>query len=68
MTTIISGWSDCILRALLPADQNFDIVGEAEDGGPFADGSFHNVMAGKLYLNPGISEKVIEGYLEGKED
>ena len=26
-----------------------------------------NVMAGKSYLSPGISEKVIEGYLEGKE-
>jgi DNA-binding NarL/FixJ family response regulator len=26
-----------------------------------------NVMAGKSYLSPGVSEKVIEGYLEGKE-
>jgi two-component system response regulator NreC len=127
------------LRALLSADPNFDIVGEAEDGreavrcveklGPDlllmdlsmprmsgmdaiseikkrfpetkmialtvhkteeyllatlqagADGyvlkdathdelvmAIHNVMAGKPYLSPGISEKVIEGYLEGKED
>jgi two-component system, NarL family, response regulator NreC len=126
------------LRALLSADPNFDIVGEAEDGreavrcveklGPDlllmdlsmprmsgmdaiseikkrfpetkiialtvhkteeyllatlqagADGyvlkdathdelvmAIHNVMAGKPYLSPGISEKVIEGYLEGKE-
>ena len=30
--------------------------------------AIHNVMAGKPYLSPGISEKVIEGYLEGKED
>ena len=29
--------------------------------------AIHNVMAGKRYLSPGISEKVIEGYLEGKE-
>lgn len=26
-----------------------------------------NVLTGKRYLSPGISEKVIEGYLEGKE-
>jgi DNA-binding NarL/FixJ family response regulator len=26
-----------------------------------------NVMKGKSYLSPGVSEKVIEGYLEGKE-
>ena len=26
-----------------------------------------NVMRGKSYLSPGVSEKVIEGYLEGKE-
>ncbi len=26
-----------------------------------------NVMAGKAYLSPGVSDKVIEGYLEGKE-
>ena len=26
-----------------------------------------NVMKGKFYLSPGVSEKVIEGYLEGKE-
>ncbi len=127
------------LRALLSADPNFDIVGEAQDGreavrcveklGPDlllmdlsmprmsgmdaiseikkrfpetkiialtvhkteeyllttlqagVDGyvlkdathdelvmAIHNVMAGKPYLSPGISEKVIEGYLEGKED
>ena len=127
------------LRALLSADPNFDIVGEAQDGreavrcveklGPDlllmdlsmprmsgmdaiseikkrfpetkiialtvhkteeyllstlqagADGyvlkdathdelvlAIHNVMAGKPYLSPGISGKVIEGYLEGKED
>jgi len=30
--------------------------------------AIHSVMAGKPYLSPGISEKVIEGYLEGKED
>jgi DNA-binding NarL/FixJ family response regulator len=30
--------------------------------------AIHNVMAGKRYLSPGISEKIIEGYLEGKED
>ena len=30
--------------------------------------AIHNVMAGKRYLSPGISEKVIEGYLDGKED
>ena len=30
--------------------------------------AIHHVMAGKRYLSPGISEKVIEGYLEGKED
>ena len=29
--------------------------------------AIHNVMAGKTYLSPGISDKVIEGYLEGKE-
>jgi len=29
--------------------------------------AIHNVRAGKSYLSPGISEKVIEGYLEGKE-
>jgi len=127
------------LRALLSADPNFDIVGEAEDGRKAvrcveklepnlllmdlsmprmsgmdavseikkrfpktkiialtvhkteeyllttlqagADGyvlkdathdelvmAIHNVMAGKRYLSPGISGKVIEGYLEGKED
>lgn len=26
-----------------------------------------NVMGGKSYLSPGVSEKVIEGYLEGRE-
>ena len=26
-----------------------------------------NVMGGKSYLSPGVSEKVIEGYLQGKE-
>ena len=26
-----------------------------------------NVMGGKSYLSPGVSEKIIEGYLEGKE-
>lgn len=26
-----------------------------------------NVMKGKSYLSPGVSEKVIEGYLQGKE-
>jgi DNA-binding NarL/FixJ family response regulator len=26
-----------------------------------------NVMGGKSYLSPGVSEKVIEGYLEGKK-
>ena len=26
-----------------------------------------NVMGGKSYLSPGVSEKVIEGYLKGKE-
>ena len=26
-----------------------------------------NVMVGKSYLSPGVSEKVIEGYLEGRE-
>ena len=30
--------------------------------------AIHSVMAGKRYLSPGISEKVIEGYLDGKED
>jgi DNA-binding NarL/FixJ family response regulator len=30
--------------------------------------AIHNVMAGKRYLSPGISQKVIEGYLDGKED
>jgi DNA-binding NarL/FixJ family response regulator len=30
--------------------------------------AIHNVMAGKRYLSPGISEKIIEGYLDGKED
>ena len=30
--------------------------------------AIHHVMAGKRYLSPGISEKVITGYLEGKED
>jgi len=30
--------------------------------------AIHSVMAGKPYLSPGISEKVIEGYLEGKEN
>lgn len=29
--------------------------------------AIQNVMAGKPYLSPGISGKVIEGYLEGKE-
>ena len=29
--------------------------------------AIHDVRAGKPYLSPGISEKVIEGYLEGKE-
>ena len=29
--------------------------------------AIHNVRAGKPYLSPGISEKVIEGYLAGKE-
>ncbi|MBW2707358.1 MAG: response regulator transcription factor, partial [Deltaproteobacteria bacterium] len=26
-----------------------------------------NVMGGKSYLSPGVSEKVIEGYLDGRE-
>ena len=30
--------------------------------------AIHHVMAGERYLSPGISEKVITGYLEGKED
>jgi len=29
--------------------------------------AIHNVMSGKSYLSPGVSEKVIEGYLEGKD-
>ena len=29
--------------------------------------AIRNVLVGKRYLSPGISEKVIEGYLEGKE-
>jgi DNA-binding NarL/FixJ family response regulator len=29
--------------------------------------AIRNVLEGKRYLSPGISEKVIEGYLEGKE-
>lgn len=29
--------------------------------------AMHDVRAGKPYLNPGISEKVIDGSLEGKE-
>ena len=28
--------------------------------------AINNVLAGKRYLSPGVSEKVIEGYLEGK--
>jgi len=30
--------------------------------------AIHSVMAGRPYLSPGISDKVIEGYLEGKEN
>lgn len=29
--------------------------------------AIRNVMGGKSYLSPGVSEKVIEGYLEGRE-
>jgi len=29
--------------------------------------AINNVLKGKTYLSPGVSEKVIEGYLEGKE-
>ena len=29
--------------------------------------AIENVLTGKTYLSPGVSEKVIEGYLEGKE-
>ena len=29
--------------------------------------AIQNVMGGKSYLSPGVSEKVIEGYLEGRE-
>ena len=29
--------------------------------------AIENVLKGKIYLSPGVSEKVIEGYLEGKE-
>jgi two-component system response regulator NreC len=29
--------------------------------------AIRNVLAGKRYLSPGISDRVIEGYLEGKE-
>lgn len=29
--------------------------------------AIHNVLCGKPYLSPGISEKVIQGYLEGKK-
>jgi DNA-binding NarL/FixJ family response regulator len=29
--------------------------------------AINNVLAGKRYLSPGVSEKVIEGYLEGKK-
>ena len=29
--------------------------------------AMEHVMAGKRYLSPGVSEKVIEGYLEGKK-
>jgi len=29
--------------------------------------AIENVLVGKTYLSPGVSEKVIEGYLEGKE-
>ena len=30
--------------------------------------AINSVMRGKAYLSPGVSEKVIEGYLEGKEN
>jgi DNA-binding NarL/FixJ family response regulator len=29
--------------------------------------AIQNVLNGKTYLSPGVSEKVVEGYLEGKE-
>lgn len=29
--------------------------------------AINNVMGGKSYLSPGVSEKVIEGYLQGKQ-
>jgi DNA-binding NarL/FixJ family response regulator len=29
--------------------------------------AIQNVLNGKIYLSPGVSEKVVEGYLEGKE-
>lgn len=29
--------------------------------------AIHNVLKGKTYLSPGVSGRVIEGYLEGKE-
>ena len=29
--------------------------------------AIRNVLAGKRYLSPGISDRVIQGYLEGKE-
>ena len=29
--------------------------------------AINNVMSGKSYLSPGVSEKVIEGYLEGRD-
>ena len=29
--------------------------------------AIENVLKGKTYLSPGVSERVIEGYLEGKE-
>ena len=30
--------------------------------------AIQNVLNGKTYLSPGVSEKVVEGYLESKED
>jgi len=29
--------------------------------------AIENVLKGKTYLSPGVSEKIVEGYLEGKE-
>jgi DNA-binding NarL/FixJ family response regulator len=53
------------LRTTLHAGADAYVLKDATHGELLM--AIENVLKGKTYLSPGVSEKVIEGYLEGKE-